>query len=189
MPRKSILSREQIAQTAFDILRSEGYDALNARYLAQTLGVSTMPLFHYFANMDEIKKEAVRLGVEKYQEYMRDGMKEPLPFKGIGRAYIKFAKDEPKLFALFYMTANDKVKELPAEDPVASEAWNVVSDIMSGNRDEGSRLLKNMWLIVHGIATLEATGKMSFNDDELSEILSETFGALKMKMEMEGENK
>ena len=187
MPKKTNLSREQIARTAFEILRTEGYDALNARYLAQRLGVSTMPLFHHFDSMEEIKYEAVRLGVERYREYMSKGMKDPLPFKGIGRAYIKFAKEEPKLFSLFYMRADDKVKELPREDPIAADAWDVVTEIMHGDRDEGARLLRSMWLLVHGIATLEATGKMSFSDDEMGEILSYTFAALKDKTE--GENK
>ena len=185
MPRKSNLSRELIAQTAFEILRTEGYDALNARYLAQRLEISTMPLFHYFENMDEIKAEAVRLGAEKYISYMRAGMEEPIPFKGTGRAYIRFAKDEPRLFALFFMTADSKIKELPGKDPITPEACEIASDIMNGNTGDGSRLLKNMWLVVHGIAALEATGKMSFSDEEMSEILSETFVALKMKIEGE----
>ena len=85
------------------------------------------------------------------------------------------------------MTADGKIKELPCEDPITPEACGIASEIMNGNRDDGSRLLKNMWLVVHGIATLEATGKMSFSDEEMSEILSETFVALKMKIE--GENK
>ena len=106
---------------------------------------------------------------------MRDGMKDPMPFKGIGRAYIKFAKEEPKLFALLYMTSGDKVKELPNKDPITDEAWDIVSGIMNGDRDEGSRLLRNMWLLVHGISTLEATGKMSFTDEEIGEVLSESF--------------
>ena len=187
MSRKSNLSREQISYTAFEILRTEGYDALNARYLAQKLGVSTMPLFHYFESMDEIKSEAVRLGVEKYCQYMKAGMSNTIPFKGVGRSYIKFAKDEPKLFALLFMTAGEKVKELPDKDPISDEAWNIASNIMNGDRDEGSRLLFDMWIFVHGIASLEATGKKNFTEDELSDILSEVFLALKSKME--GENK
>ena len=185
MPRKSNLSREEIAQTAFQILRTEGYDALNARHLAQTLGVSTMPLFHNFENMDEIKSEAVRLGVERYCEYIRAGMSEPIPFKGVGRSYIRFAKEEPKLFALFYMTADDKVKELPSKDPVVDEAWSIAANIMNGDRDEGGRMLQTMWILVHGIATLEATGKMNFTDEEIGNVLSKVFFALKSKMEGE----
>ena len=100
MPPKAGLTKEQIAQKAYEILKNEGYDSLNARYLATQLGVSTMPLFKHYKNMDEIKAAAVGLGVAEYCRYMDEGSKEPIPFKGIGRAYISFAKNEPKLFEI-----------------------------------------------------------------------------------------
>ncbi len=187
MPPKSVLTKEQIAQQAFKILRTEGYDALNARYLAASLGVSTMPLFRQYENMDEIKKAAVELGVERYSSYMKKGMEDSLPFKGVGRAYIRFAKEEPKLFEIFFMRATDSVLGVDITDPNYKDVLDVASGIMSGNSNSGECILRNMWLLVHGIATLEVTGKMSFSEDELSEILSSTF--LGLKMQMEGENK
>ncbi len=182
MPPKSNLTKELIAETAYSILRSKGYEKLNARYLASELGVSTMPLFHYYENMDEIKKAAVRMGVETYDRYMQEGMDDPLPFKGAGRAYIKFAKEEPQLFKIFFMTADENVIGLPDNDPNTAVVGSIAAQIMNGNQDEGSRIFKNMWLITHGIATLEATGKLSFSDDELNEILSETFLGLKKQI-------
>jgi len=188
MPPKANLTREMIAEKAFDILRNEGYEKLNARYLATSLGVSTMPLFHYYENMDEIKKVAVDLGVEKYTEYIKKGMEHELPFKGVGRAYIQFAKDEPELFKIFFMTADDKVIGVPRDDPNRGEVLDITTDIMNGNKEDGSRILKSMWLFVHGVATLEATGKMSFSDDELSQILSEAFSGLKSQIKLEDVN-
>ena len=187
MPPKSNLTREKIAETAFEILRKDGYDALNARYLAERLGTSTMPLFHYFENMDEIKRVAVRLGIQKYDTYMEEGSKNELPFKGIGRAYIKFAKEEPELFKLLFMTATENVIGLPKEDKNTCIAIGFATAMLNGNAEDGSRALRNMWIVVHGIATLEATGKMSFSDDEISCILSDIFQALKTNMIKEDE--
>lgn len=182
MPPRSNLTKEKIAETAFEILRKEGYDALNARHLAEHLGTSTMPLFHYFENMDEIKRVAVGLGVQKYDKYMEEGSKAELPFKGMGRSYIKFAKEEPELFKLFFMTATENVIGLPDEDKNTSIASGFASAILNCNADDGSRALRNMWIVVHGIATLEATGKMSFSDDEMSSILTDIFQALKTRI-------
>ena len=182
MPPRSRLTKELIAETAYSILRSKGYERLNARYLASELGVSTMPLFHYYENMDEIKKAAVLKGVETYNRYMQKGMEDPLPFKGAGRAYIRFAKEEPELFKIFFMTADENIVGLPDKDSNTAIVGSVAAEIMNGSQDDGSRILKNMWLIAHGIATLEATGKMSFSEDELSEILSETFLGLKKQI-------
>ena len=182
MPPKAGLTKEQIAQKAYEILKNEGYDSLNARYLATQLGVSTMPLFKHYKNMDEIKAAAVGLGVAEYCRYMDEGSKEPIPFKGIGRAYISFAKNEPKLFEIFFMRPTDSVVGISHTDPNERDALDIASGIMSGNLNDGQRLLKSMWLVVHGIATLEATGKASFTEEERSETLSEIFLALKKHM-------
>ena len=182
MPPKTGLTKDQIAQKAYEILKNEGYDSLNARYLATQLGVSTMPLFKHYKNMDEIKAVAVELGVAEYCRYMEKGSKEPIPFKGIGRAYVSFAKNEPKLFEIFFMRPTDSIVGISSTDPNTKTALNIAADIMSGNSDDGHRLLKDMWLVVHGIATLEATGKASFTEEELSETLSEIFMALKNHM-------
>lgn len=188
MPPKSVLTREQIVERAFEILRTEGYDALNARYLASSLGVSTMPLFKHYENMEEIKKAAVGLGVERYSSYMQMGMGDSIPFKGVGRAYIRFAKEEPKLFEIFFMRATNSIVGIDEVDPNYNDVLDIASKIMNGNNNNGEFILRNMWLIVHGIATLEVTGKMSFSDDEISEILSTTFLSLKTQMERRNSN-
>ena len=179
MPPKSILTKEQIAIQAFEIIRSEGYDALNTRRLASELGVSTMPLFKHYKNMDEIKSAAVNLGVAEYTKYMQQGAADPIPFKGMGRAYIRFAKNEPMLFEIFFMRPTESVAGLDKVDPNTATALNMASSILKGNTGGGEKLLRDMWVVVHGIATLEATGKYSFSDDEISEILSTIFIGLK----------
>ena len=63
MPPKSRYTKEEIANEALEIIRESGYDSLNARSLASRLNISTMPLFHSYENMEEIKKAAVQIGV------------------------------------------------------------------------------------------------------------------------------
>ena len=157
MPPKATITKEQIAQAAFEIIRKEGYDALNTRRLASSLGMSTMPLFRHFKNIDEIKSAAVNLGVEEYTRYMQSGANDPIPFKGIGRAYIKFAKNEPKLFEMFYMRPTESISGLNNVDPNTAPALDIASSILSGNKSGGEKLLRDMWIVVHGIATLEST--------------------------------
>ena len=68
MPPKSKYTKEEIAKEALELIREQGYDSLNARSLASRLGISTMPLFHSYENMDEIKKAATELGLSKYNQ-------------------------------------------------------------------------------------------------------------------------
>lgn len=53
-PRKPLLSRERIVETASALVDSEGLDAVSTRRLAAELGVSGPSLYNHFRNKDEI---------------------------------------------------------------------------------------------------------------------------------------
>ena len=60
MPPLQKTGKEEIVNAAFDIVRREGKDSLNARALAGRLGISTQPIFSNFRNMEELKAEVVK---------------------------------------------------------------------------------------------------------------------------------
>ena len=114
MPPKAKLTKEQIIESAVEEVRACGYEALNARSLASRLGCSTTPIFSCFKNMEEVKKEVVRRATEVYSSFIDEGLAKTMPFKGVGQGYIRFAKAEPQLFQLLFMTSHDKAAALPA---------------------------------------------------------------------------
>jgi len=179
MPPKTKYTKDEIAKEALEIIRENGYDSLNARSLASRLKISTMPLFHSYENMEEIKKAAVQMGVERYNKYMSDAMSSDEPFKNVGKAYISFAQEEPELFRMFFMTPTSKIAGLSDTDPNTEKVTHIVSEMLDGNRDAGGRLLFEMWIFVHGIAALSVTGKRVFTDEERAEITSSVFRRLK----------
>ena len=67
MPPKSKCTREQIIETAFEMVRSEGLSSLKARRLAKELGTSTAPIFTAFNSIEEIRDEVVK----KSQRFIR----------------------------------------------------------------------------------------------------------------------
>ena len=179
MPPKKKLTKEEIIDCAFGLLREGGMAALNARALADRLGCSTMPLFREFSNMEELRQATVGRALERYHEYVRKGMEAPLPFKGLGMAYIRFAREEPKLFQLFYMTPAGTYAEVPSVDPNQVSIDLVASSVMGGSVEEGQRVLREMWIFVHGIATMIVLGTMDFNEEEISEMLTDVFSGLR----------
>ncbi len=187
MPPKAKLDRDSILEASLDILRRKGYGALNARALASRLGVSTMPLFHYFESMEEIRRATVQKGVEIYNEYMRRGYEHSLPFKGMGMAYIQFAKNEPELFRIFFMAPTEKIAGLPAIDINSSIAVHAAADNLPKGAD-ADKVLTEMWICVHGLATLAVTGKADFSDEEISCMLSDVFLGLKTMANLEDKN-
>ena len=55
MPAAKKVSRDEIIDAAIDVLRDDGFSAINARSVAKKLGCSTQPIYFSFKNMDELK--------------------------------------------------------------------------------------------------------------------------------------
>lgn len=189
MPPKERLTKEMIICGAYELLRKEGYERVNARTLASELGCSTMPLFRQFDTMDEIRAEAVLRGITLYNEYIARGMTDEIPFKGVGGAYIRFAREEPKLFQLFFMTPKELVKFLPENDPNYDAVNQCAANAVGGDLTGGERIYREMWIFVHGIATMIVNGTNTWSDEEISAMSSEVFSALKQQEQEKGEKR
>jgi len=49
--------KEEILNTAYEIIRKGGEEALNMRTLAETCKCSTQPIYHAFSGAEELKSE------------------------------------------------------------------------------------------------------------------------------------
>ena len=189
MPPKKKLTKEAIIDCAFARLRREGYESLNARALATELGCSTMPLFHHFGSMEEIRSAAVERAIALYSGYIHQGLAEPIPFKGVGKAYIRFAREEPQLFRLLFMMPDGAIPELKTGDPNYSAVAVSAQISLGSTAEQAERIYREMWIFVHGIATLAVTGTTSFTDEEISTMASDVFAGLKLREQLTNENK
>lgn len=191
MPPKAKFTKEQIIEAALEIIRQEGINRLTARELGSRLGSSARPTFTIFKNMEEVQKEAIKAARALYNQYIQKGLKSDLGFKGVGIQYIQFAREEPKLFQLLFMTENKR-------EPKLSNVLSIIDDnyeeiLLSVQKDyeldtENSwKLYRHLWLYTHGIATLCATKACLFTDKEIKEMLSETFTSILVRLK-ENEN-
>ena len=186
MPPKEKLTKNQIEEAAFEALRAGGIEQINARTLAKTLGCSTMPLFRHFEGMDQIRLAAVRRAEAMYQSYIEQGLTEPLPFKGVGLAYIRFAKEEPQLFRLFFMTPIGTVPGISPEDPMKGLVTGAAQNSADTSREGAERILREMWLFIHGIATTYVTGTADFSEEAINEMMTDVFAGLKNRLSEQG---
>ena len=77
MPRSKVISdKELIIKVSTDIIAQEGVNALSIRKIASRMNVSTMTLYNYIENVDDIKKEVVLEGFrELYKQSYQDLLK------------------------------------------------------------------------------------------------------------------
>ena len=61
MPAVRKVSKAQIIDAAVEVLRDDGFAAINARSVAKKLGCSTQPIYFSFKNMDELKAALIAI--------------------------------------------------------------------------------------------------------------------------------
>ena len=185
MPPKAKCTREQIIDTAYEMVRKYGEDILSARNLASGLGTSTSPIFAVFNGIDEVLAEVIIKAKALYKKYLEEGLSQPIAFKGAGLKYIQFAKDEPELFKLLFMRSgiDEPTKYLPDYFEFEPQVRGVLKDSHSMADPDAMRIYNHLAVYTHGLAVLFAQGNCVFSDEDVSAMLSEVFFALKQKKE------
>lgn len=180
MPPKFKFTREQIITAALDITRKNGIAGLTARGLASELGSSVKPIFGLFQNMEEVQREVISAANTLYQSYIQRGMESSKypPYKASGIEYIQFAKEEKELFKLLFMRdrTGEKIEENREE---VRPILNIIMKNLGLNEDEAFLFHLELWLYVHGIATMVATNYLDWDMDFVSEALTDAYEGLK----------
>ena len=170
----------------------KGVGALTARGLAQRLGSSAKPIFGLFANIEEVQQEVVKAANLRYQEYLRQDMSAGRypPYKASGMAYIRFAREQKELFKLLFM--RDRTHEEKAAGDELEALLGLIQKNMGLSRDDAYRFHLEMWIYVHGIATMIATAYLEWDMDFISAALTDAYQGLRLRFlpkETEGERK
>ena len=180
MPPKFKFTREQIVAAALEVTRKNGITGLTARGLAAELGSSAKPIFGLFQNMEEVQREVVSAANTLYQSYIKKGMADNKfpPYKASGNAYIQFAKEEKELFKLLFM--RDRTDEKIQEN---REEIRPILDLIMKNlgidENEAYFFHLELWLYVHGIATMIATNYLEWDIEFIDKALTDAYQGLK----------
>ena len=186
MPPKVKVTKEDIVETALELVRNEGAEALNARAVAAALGCSTQPVFSNFASMDDLRTAVVAKANELCGEYIRREVErgEFPVYKASGMAYIRFADEERELFKLLYM--RDRSNEAPAEDKLGDAMVSVVQQNTGLSVQKAKLFHLEIWAYVHGIASLIATRFMTLDRELISRMLTDAYQGMRKHYGMEG---
>lgn len=180
MPPKFKFTREQIITAALNVTRKNGITGLTARGLAAELGSSAKPIFGLFQNMEEVQSEVIAAANILYQSYIQNGMADSKypPYKASGIAYIQFAKEEKELFKLLFMRdrTDEKIEENREE---IRPLLNIIMKNLGISEDEAYLFHLELWLYVHGIATMIATNYLEWDIEFIGKALTDAYEGLK----------
>ena len=187
MPPKIRITREDIVNTAVELIRASGADALNARAIAACLCCSTQPIFSNFCSMEDLRRAVVERAQELGDDFVRREMEkgEFPPYKASGMAYIRFAKQERELFRLLYM--RDRSAETgESNSSLFAQMTQTVQKSNGLSKEDALRFHLEMWVFVHGIATMIATGYLELEEAWISRMLTDCYQGLRRQYQVEG---
>ena len=124
MAPKNKFTKEEMVEAALRVVREKGMEGLSAKSMASALGTSTQPVFTAFGSMAGIKQAVYDAAVRVYDSYTEKGLREQIPFFGVGIQYIRFAREEPALYRLLFLTQK-QVPSYGAMDAICG-SWSTV---------------------------------------------------------------
>ena len=175
MPPKFKFTREQIVQTALELAREGGMAAITAKSVGEKLNSSVKLVFGQFDNMEEVKNEVLKEAYRFWRNYIQTAMgrNEYPPYAASGMAYIHFAKEEKELFKLLFM--RDRSGEVIDDSVDMKPVIEAIQRASGLSAEDAYMVHTEMWMFVHGIATMVATSYLAWDDQLISQFLTDAY--------------
>jgi len=147
--------RSQVLGTARRIAESDGWAAVTMRRLAGELGVTQPVLYSAFASRQELIDAVALDGFRDVAEALRAVEASPMARM---RTYLEFAADHPRVYeAMFSMPSGLAFAADEKTPEPLRRAFEAISDAFP---DADGTRAEVAWSTLHGLATLQAGGRL-----------------------------
>lgn len=168
MPRQRI-TRQMVLETAFAIAREQGPEQVLVKNIVQRLDCSVQPIYSYCENMDALRRDLAQMAGEFLGRYLAEHVEPADLFRSTGEAYLRFAREEPHLFRLYFFRGRDPAPSLEAL--CARESNPAMADFLQktlGLGPTAARTLhRHMTIYTMGLAFLLAASGGTLPPEEL----------------------
>ena len=174
MPPKVKFPKEQIVAAALNVARNKGLDGVTTRDIAAELGISTRPIFTFFRSMEEVRTAIRDAAREVYLRYAEKGLADSISFYGFGMQYICFAREEPELYRMLFLSRSEDGADNAMTEMARTQEMvrNSLMEIYHMDAATADRYFRDLWLVVHSIASLIVTGSCPYQEKEIGMILT-----------------
>ena len=180
MPPKEKYSKETILETAYELVRADGFEQLSARNIAKRMGCSTQPIYSSFSSIEKLEEELVKLIKERAQKAILEVEDDESNFLAIGLGYFGFAQAEPRLFTSMFVNGRWRWnfrKDDPFFKPILEKMKK--DKFLSKLDDEKlAELFRDMFIYTHGLATQSHLSSEPITIDKARELLKKMGGIL-----------
>jgi AcrR family transcriptional regulator len=162
--------KEALVRAALELIARKGPAGFTFAEAARSAGVSPAAPYRHFRDRDELLSDVARRGFEQFESVLARAWDSGKPdvisaFDRLGRAYLKFAKDEPAFYSAMFeagvpLDANLELRQ--AGDRtfgiLRGAADALVAQIAPRNRPPALMVALHIWALTHGIASLFGRG-------------------------------
>lgn len=174
MPPKTVFTKNDVIEAAFEIVQRQSMHELTARKVALELKSSTAPIYSNFESMKLLEREVIKKAKDLLLDFTKRSYTDRV-FLNMGTGYAIFAREHCKLFSAIFLEKDD-FKDI-IDEFLESLKNEMVNDprftAMSSERRDA--LLLKMLIFTHGLATLICVG---LSEDDSDEYIIETLLAV-----------
>ena len=166
------------------LLKQQGMDAVNVKTLAGALHCSTQPIYLSFRGMDDLRAQLTPLAVKEFESSITEKSRDS-QVRLYDMGYLRFAKDEPKLFCFLFMRSNAFTEMKRLLTPIIERS---ISDLMERyqiSHKEADSLHDHLWMHAHGIAAMIATDFCTWDLKKANRMLDECTAVFTKEFEVE----
>ncbi|KPJ93896.1 MAG: hypothetical protein AMJ53_06330 [Gammaproteobacteria bacterium SG8_11] len=188
MARRSEHSKEQIRdmalQAAENIVAADGLLGLSARKIAKQIGYTVGTLYLVFRNLDDLILQVNARTLDALYEKMQGSLQKCRQPRtcvvALGRAYVQFATENPKLWNMVFEHQLTEGEQVPNwfDDKVNKMFQLVETQLIPLLEHQSEKKIdmvsKAIWCGVHGICSLAVTGKLDIQDAESINVLTDS---------------
>ncbi|HTN16869.1 MAG TPA: TetR/AcrR family transcriptional regulator [Chitinophagaceae bacterium] len=175
-------TRSNILTAALTIGKTEGWQALSMRKIADMIEYTAPIIYEYFENKDAILSELTKKGFtllsHKMQEAKAKHAQPGKQLEAMWMAYWNFAFTEIELYQLMFgVEMNCCMDQVTLSDDVVKPAdliWDVIEELMKAKNpteDEVCKWYYTFWSVVHGLISINIV-RQGVSDDINQQVLS-----------------
>lgn len=168
-------TRNNILDAALQIVKSEGWQALSMRKIADLIEYTPPIIYEYFANKDAILLELTRQGFLLLAKNLREAKsKHDLPaqqLEAMWIAYWNFAFDNRELYQVMFGVSTTCSCEMVNKLPEAELPWSLftsaIGELMQISDLESDMICTKyytFWSVVHGLISINILGRNSSDE-------------------------
>lgn len=163
---------ERILGEAMELFQEDGLAAVTMRAVAARVGVSPMAIYRHYANRDELLKGLIAEAQALFLNYLQQAQAGRDAWERLslsGRAYLRFALEHPREYALVFQEPVGKAAGKRSWQSAATFRFLVdrvreCADAGLLGAPDAEAAALTLWAQVHGLVSLYLAGKLAVDE-------------------------